>query len=453
MNDFNRVAVLGAGTMGAGIAGICANAGCGVLLMDVDAATAEAAKQRLSQGRAPVCDADALARITCGSIACDLDDIAQLNCEWICEAVVEDLSVKRDLFARVEAARAPDSILSTNTSGIPLREICAGQPARLQQDIAVTHFFNPAHIMRLVELVPGENTRPEVLDSLSNFFTGRLGKGVVRAKDTVNFIANRIGCFWLLAGLHLAEEARRAGVAAETVDAVTSAPLGLPPAAGLYGLIDLIGLDVMANVGANLAANLPADDAGRRYTDLPDAVQRMLERGQLGRKTGGGFYQLTRHDDGSKSMRVFDLGAEDWRAAAAVALPAEAQTAAGLFAGGGDGGGGGDGDGVGDAAARFFRALATETLVYAAGLVPAIADDIVSIDRAMRWGFNWRRGPFELCDDIGGARLAAEASARGLSPPALLTRAVEAGGFYRDAGGGREYLSITGNWSALPAGD
>jgi len=241
-----------------------------VLLLDVDTAAAEAALARMQTGRAPALkDEAAAARITCGAFDADLAKLA--DCDWICEAVVEDLSVKRDLFARVEAARAPGAILSTNTSGIPLREICAGQAARLQQDIAVTHFFNPAHIMRLVELVPGANTRAEVVDSLANFLSHELGKGVVRAKDTVNFIANRIGCFWMLAGLHLAEDARAGGLSAEAVDAATSAPLGLPPAAGLYGLIDLIGLDVMANVGANLDANLPAEDAG---ADTPPCRRR-----------------------------------------------------------------------------------------------------------------------------------------------------------------------------------
>lgn len=438
MKEINRVAALGAGTMGGGIAGICANAGCEVLLLDVDAAAAEAGKQRLSAGRAPVCDADALARITPGAFDADLAGIK--DCDWICEAVVEDLAIKRALFARVEAARADASLLSTNTSGIPLRAICEGLPARLQQDIAVTHFFNPAHIMRLVELVPGANTRAETVDSLATFLAGKLGKGVVRAKDTVNFIANRIGCFWLLAGLHHAEEARRDGLSAETVDALTSAPLGLPPAAGLYGLNDLIGLDVMANVGANLAANLPADDAGRRFTAFPAAVQRMFERGQLGRKTGGGFYQLTRHDDGSKSMRAFDLGGEEWRPAQAAALAEDEKTAPGLFAGDSPGG-------------RFFRKLATETLTYAAGLVPAISDDIVNIDRAMRWGFNWQQGPFELIDAIGAARVAAEVERMGARAPALLARAVEAGGFYRNSDGRREYLTAAGDWAALPGGD
>ena len=180
--------------------------------------------------------------------------------------------------------------------------------------------------MKLVELVPGEHTRPETIESLAAFLGGPLGKGVVHAKDTVNFIGNRIGCLWMLAGLHLAERAiREDGLTIETVDALTAAPLGLPPT-GLYGLIDLIGLDVMHNVGKNLQANLPPKDAGRRYTAFTANVQRLHDRGQLGRKTGGGFYKLTRHEDGGKSMEVFDLEADAWRAAQPVELPAGEQT-------------------------------------------------------------------------------------------------------------------------------
>ena len=187
-------------------------------------------------------------------------------------------------------------------------------PQRLQRDIAVTHFFNPAHVMKLVELVAGEHTGRETIATLADFLGNRLGKGVVYAKDTVNFIGNRIGCFWMLAGLHLAEKAMdEDGLNIETVDALTSAPLGLP-ATGLYGLIDLIGLDVMYNRRQKPDANLPADDAGRKFTSFTGNVQRLYERGQLGRKSGGGFYKLTRHEDGGKSMEVFDLDGDNWRA-------------------------------------------------------------------------------------------------------------------------------------------
>ena len=431
MTEIKQVAVLGAGVMGSGIAGVCASANLKVLLLDVEKSACDAAKEKLVAGRSPaLADAALLAHITTGSFAEDLDKIAE--CQWICEAIVENLDIKRDLFSRVEAVRADGSIVTTNTSGIPLRDIYAGMPQRLQQDIAVTHFFNPAHLMKLVELVPGQHTRNETLATLTDFLAARLGKGVVHAKDTVNFIGNRIGCFWLLAGLHLAEKAMREdGLNIETVDALISAPLGLP-ATGLYGLIDLIGLDVMHNVGKNLAANLPADDAGRKFVAFTNHVQRLHDRGQLGRKTGGGFYQLTRHDDGSKSMQVFDLDGDSWRAAEKVSLAETEQTLAGLFAGN-------------SANCRFVQDLLVTTLCYAADRVPEIANDIINVDRAMRWGFNWQHGPFEMIDQLGADRLIALLEKTKTPLPNML-RVLQTSNeksFYRN---GNEYLTTEGKW-------
>lgn len=437
MIEIKRISVLGAGIMGSGIAAVCANAGYRVLLLDVDQAAGQAAKEKLASGRSPVVrDAALLDNIETGSFAGGVEKIAR--CQWICEAIVENLEIKREMFSRIEGLRADGSIITTNTSGIPLTDICADMPRRLQQDIAVTHFFNPAHVMKLVELVPGEHTRRETIAVLTDFLGNRLGKGVVHAKDTVNFIGNRIGCFWMLAGLHLAEKAMREdGLNIETVDALTSAPLGLPPT-GLYGLIDLIGLDVMRDVGKNLEANLPVDDAGRRFVAFTDNVRRLHDRGQLGRKTGGGFYKLTRHADGGKTMEVFDLDGDRWRGLEAIELPPGEQTLGGLFAGD-------------SANGRFVRDLLATTLCYAADLVPEIADDIVSVDRAMRWGFNWQRGPFEMIDQLGADKLAALLTETSIPLPNMLRVLQQSGGqsFYRNDG--REYLTTEGRWESVPA--
>ncbi len=436
MTEIKQVAILGAGVMGGGIAGVCANAGCRVLLLDVEQAAGDAAKEKLTAGRSPVMrEAALLDNIATGSFAADLHKIA--DCDWICEAVVENLAIKRELFSKAEAARSDGSLITTNTSGIPLREICAGMPQRLQKDVAVTHFFNPVHLMKLVELVPGEHSKPGTIDALARFLGEGLDKGVVYAKDTVNFIGNRIGCLWMLAGLHLAEKAMREdGLTIETVDALTSAPLGLPPT-GLYGLIDLIGLDVMHNVGKNLEANLPADDPGRKFLAFTGNVQRLHDRGQLGRKTGGGFYKLTRHEDGGKSMEVFDLDADRWRAAQPVELPPNEQTLPGLF----------ESD---SANGRFVRDLVTTTLCYAADLVPEIADDIVNIDRAMRWGFNWQRGPFEMIDQLGAHNFITILAGEKL--PNMLRVLKESGekSFYQGDGNGAEYLTVEGMWENVP---
>ena len=325
MSEIKKVVVLGSGTMGMGIAGVCANAGCDVVLLDMEKAACDKAKERLVAGRSPVVkDETALERIQTGDFDKNLNTVA--DADWICEAIIENVNIKRSMFERVDPLRKEGSIITTNTSGIPLRDIYQGMPERLQQDIAVTHFFNPVHIMKLVELVPGEHTRPAVIETLAGFLGGTLGKGVVYAKDTVNFIGNRIGCFWMLAGLHKAENAMATdGLTIEAVDALMSSPVGFP-ATGLYGLVDLIGLDVMYNVGKNLEANLPENDAGRDFVALTPAVQALYDKGQLGRKTGGGFYKLTRHDDGSKTMEVFDLIKNEWRNSDPASLGDDEQT-------------------------------------------------------------------------------------------------------------------------------
>ena len=435
MTEIKKVAVLGAGTMGFGIAGVCANAGCDVLLLDLDQSACDKAKEKLVAGRSPVVSDEAvLDRISTGSFDIDLHRIKDYD--WICEVIVENVDIKRDLFSKVEAARSDGSIISTNTSGIPLRDIYQGMPERLQQDIAVTHFFNPVHIMKLVELVPGEKTRPDVITTLADFLGNTLNKGVVYAKDTVNFIGNRIGCMWMLSGLHIAEEAMdEDGLTIELIDALMSEPVGLP-ATGLYGLVDLIGLDVMFNVGKNLETNLPENDPGRAFTSFTKSVQTIFDRGQLGRKTGGGFYKLTRHDDGSKTMEVFDLQNDQWRAAESPTLSDEDSTLEKLY--------GGD-----SANARFVTDIMTMTLGYSADLVPEIADDVVNIDRAMRWGFGWKKGPFELIDQIGADRVMETIAEKGLPLPKMLALLKESGNnsFYRNDG--TEYLGTNGEWNSV----
>lgn len=431
----NSIAVLGGGTMGLGIAGLCAQNDRKVMILDISMEAAGKSLERIVNGRPPaVDDPEKVDNITLGTFENDLEKIADYD--WICEAVIENLETKRDLFTRVEPLRKEGSVISTNTSGIPLKDIIEGMPDRLRRDIAVTHFFNPVKIMRLMELVPGEDTDPAVIDSLAAFCGGVLGKGVVFAKDTVNFIGNRIGCFWMLMGLHQAQQALEDGLSMETIDALMSKPVGLPPT-GLYGLIDLIGLDVMDLVGKNLAVNLPAGDMGVDFTSFPDAVKALLERGQLGRKTGGGFYRMIKNDDGSKTVEAFDLIAGDWRLSEKPQLDDAHATLEGLF--------------VDDAQGRFSWAMTSAVLSYAADLVPEIADDIVNIDRAMRWGFAWGRGPFEMIDALGPQRMMDRLKEEGRHVPKMLQVLTDAGAqtFYRNDGA--EYLGQDGNYHQTPA--
>lgn len=417
--EIESVAVLGCGTMGAGIAAASAAAGCRVLMLDVTAEMAEKAAEQV--------DEEDRHLITTGSLDADLAAIADYD--WICEAIIEDLDTKRALFQRVEPLRADGSVVSSNTSGIPLRSISEGFDERFRRDVAITHFFNPVRIMKLFELVPGADTEPEVVEAFARFGAQKLDKGVVHAKDTVNFIGNRIGCFFMLSGLHRAKPYLNGGMTQETIDAVLGSPIGLPPT-GLYGLIDLIGLDVMDLVGKNLAVNLPADDAGRAFTSFPEVEQRMLDRGQLGRKAGGGFGRVQRHDDGSKTKETFDLVTERWRPAIAPDLDdVPTDSGAVLF----------DDSPAGNLAWDIFG----RTLCYAADLVPEIADDPVNVDRAIKWGFNWVKGPFEMLDHLGPARIAERIEAEGGTMPSMLDTLQSAGvdTFYGEG----EYLGPDGD--------
>ena len=425
-----KVAVIGAGTMGAGIAGLCAATGVAVTLLDLETETSEKAIGRLTAGKRPAITEDQAKLITPGSLTTDLQSVA--DCDWICEAVVENLKIKRDLFSKLEDIRKDGSIITTNTSGIPLHDIYKDMPERLQQDIAVTHFFNPVHLMKLVELVPGSKTNPAVISRLAEFMSGPFGKGVVYAKDTVNFIGNRIGCNWMLSGLHKAADS---GLTMETVDALMSKPIGLPPT-GLYGLIDLIGLDIMDSVAKNLDNNLPSDDAGRAYLQMPAPEAAMFKQGQLGRKTGGGFYKLVKSDDGEKSMQVFDLDSKDWRAMKAAELADHHNDITTLMF-------------SDDAEGKFAWDLMSSTLHYSSSLVPEISDDIVNVDRAMRWGFAWAQGPFELLDSIGPLKFAEKYAAAGGKINGMLKVLQDSGKntFYS----GNQYLTTKGEYKDIPA--
>jgi 3-hydroxyacyl-CoA dehydrogenase len=432
--EINAVAVIGGGTMGSGIAAASAAAGRSVLLLDVDDAAAAASLDRILATAQSAEEKTSLAGlIRIGTVTDDLAEIA--GHDWICEAIVEDLAAKRALFAAVERLRRDGSVLSTNTSGIPLRAITEGLPERLRRDIVVTHFFNPVRVMRLVEIVAGRDTRAEAKEALAVFCRDALGKGVVHAKDTVNFIGNRIGCFWMLSGLHKAKPFLADGLSLETIDALMGAPVGLP-STGLYGLIDLIGLDVMDFVGKNLAINLPSSDIGRAFTAFPPTEQAMLERGQWGRKSGGGFYRMVKRADGGKAKEVYDLTTGAWRAHRPVSLDLAHRDGKTLFF-------------ADMAEGRFTWDLLGATLLYAADLVPEIADDLVNVDRALRWGFAWKKGPFELLDEIGPARVIAKLEQAGRPLPRMLAvlKAAGAASFYE---GGR-FLGTEGEFHLIPA--
>ena len=431
----NSVVVLGGGTMGAGIAALCAQKDNQVLLLDINKAAAEQALDRIVNGRPPSLDDPEKAKnITIGTIENDLDKI--VNYDWICEAVVEDLKIKRELFEKLEPLRRDGSIVSTNTSGITLSDITKGMPDRLRQDVAVTHFFNPVKVMRLLELVPGKQTAPDVTDALSEFCRNVLGKGVVNAKDTVNFIGNRIGCYWILAGLHYGIEALEEGFSVEEVDAMISQSMGLPPT-GLFGLVDLVGLDVMDLVSKNLSDNLPSEDLGLKFVNLPGSVRDMIDRGQIGRKAGGGFYRVQKLDDGSRKSETFDVITGKWRETIKSESSGTPVTLEAML--------------EDDKQGKLLWQIVGGTLIYAADLIPQISDDVVNIDRALRWGYAWSQGPFQLLDKLGPKKFSSRIVSENGTNPKMLTALNKAGAekFYLEEEG--KFFAMGGGYKQIPA--
>lgn len=384
-----QAAVLGAGVMGAQIAAHLANAGVPVLLLDV---TAEAAAAGLKRAIAikpdPFFTPDARLLIRTGS----LDDLSPLaGVDWIIEAIIEDLAIKRALLERIDAVRAPHTIVSSNTSGIPLTAIAEGRSEGLRAHWLGTHFFNPPRYLRLVEIIPTADTDPAVTTALSSWIDHRLGKGVVTAKDTPAFIANHLGMFGVMRLLDIAASGR---YTIEEIDAITGPATGRPKSA-TFRTIDIAGLDILAKVGADLAKRLPREEDRAQFVP-PAFVQGMLERGLVGDKAGQGFYKKVRGSDGSEILTL-DLTTFDYRPKAKVNLP-ELEAAKSI-------------SDVGERVKSLYfgqhrtgellRETLGPTLLYADHIAKDVAHSIDDIDRAMRWGFGWDIGPFELMDAIG----------------------------------------------------
>jgi len=437
-----RCAVLGAGLMGSGIAAHLANAGLPVLLLDLPAkagprsAVAMGAIERMKKADPqPLMLPENAKLVTPGNFE---DDLARLaECDWIIEVVVEDLGVKRVLYDRIDAVRKPGSIVSSNTSTIPLRSLSKKQSAAFKQDFCITHFFNPPRYMRLLELVTGPDTRPEVAAELTTLCDVRLGKGVVRCKDTPGFIANRIGTHWITVAIN---EAIARGLPVEHADAVHR-PMGMPKT-GVFGLVDLVGLDLMPLVATSMLMSLPPDDDFRRVFRVQPLLTRMIAEGNVGRKGKGGFYRMNKAGK-ERVLESIDLATGEYRPSTKPKLEA-------VEAGRRD-----PGALVRHAspAGEYARAVLVQVLAYAASLVPAIADDVASVDEAMRLGYAWAQGPFELMDRLGTDWLAGAVEAAGLPVPALLTLA-RGRSFYRVQDGVLQCLTPSGDYAAMvrPAG-
>jgi 3-hydroxyacyl-CoA dehydrogenase len=429
MRTLGRVAVLGAGTMGSRIAAHFANAGIPALLLDVvrpgsadrSAAARQGIDQALKQRPTGFYTASKAALVTPGNFEDDLDKVA--DCDWIIEAVKEDLDIKRALWMRVQELRKPDSILSTNTSGIPLARITEGMRADFRAHFLGTHFFNPPRYLHLAEIIPGRDTDSAVLAFVRDFCDRRLGKGVVICKDTPNFIANRIGSMFGAATYHAMMES---GLSIEEVDALTGPLIGVPRTA-TFRLVDLVGLDVWALVSQNLYDLIP-NDPWRERIAPPSFLKQMIERGWLGDKAGQGFYKRVGQN---RDMHVIDWRTLKYRPLGAVNLPAAdavrkvtdlPERLHALVQGT-------------DKASTFLWRVLSDVLLYTASLIPEISDRIVEVDRAMRWGYGHELGPFQLWDALGfeAAARRMEAESRELPPIAVNMLQAGARSFYRIA--------------------
>ena len=436
MSVIGKVAVIGSGVMGSGIAAQAANAGLEVILLDIvanegadrNSVAAEAVERMRKTNPAPLMHPRNAARIRPGNLEDHLDWLS--DCDLVIEVVLENLEIKRDLYRKIDTHRRADCIVTSNTSTIPLDHLVADMPEGFRQHFAVTHFFNPPRYMRLLELVGGPDTQAEVISSLRDFGDQLLGKSVVDCKDTPGFIANRIGILWMGVAVRFAFEN---GITVEEADAVIGKPMGVPKT-GIFGLLDLVGIDLQPHVERSMLSLLPENDMYRNIHRRSEFIEKMIADGYTGRKGKGGFYRLNR-SDGGKVKEALDLVTGEYHRASKPTLESVEAARAGLrkLVDHPDRGG------------QYAWRVLSHTLSYAASLVPEIADDIHAVDEAMKNGYAWKWGPFELIDKLGARWFAERLAAEGMAVPTLLEK-VGDGSFYRIEGGQLQYFGTDGSY-------
>lgn len=450
MTDIQKVAVIGSGVMGSGIAAQITNAGLPVLLLDVVPDGAEdrnmlskgAVAKMLKADPAPFMHKRNAKLITPGNIE---DDIEKLkDCDWIIEVVLEDLKVKHTTYEKIAKHRKKGSIVTSNTSTIPLSKLTEGMDDSMAKDFMITHFFNPPRYMRLLEIIKGDKTRQDAVDTIEEFCDIRLGKGVVHCNDTPGFIVNRILTFWMQKAVNTALDHN---IDIEVADAVMSKPIGVPKT-GVFGLVDLVGVDLMPYLSKSLLSTLPEDDEYRKiYRDIP-FIHQMIDAGYNGRKGKGGFYRLNPDKSAGKEKQAVDLkndGFDENKSYRKAEKPSPAAVEAGK-------------KGLravvetNDDAGRYAKDVLLHTLAYAASLVPEIADTVYDVDRAMQWGCNWKFGPFEMIDSLGADWFAGELRKAGMDVPDLIKK-VGDGSLYKVEDGKKYFFGTDGKYHELKRGE
>jgi 3-hydroxyacyl-CoA dehydrogenase len=394
--QIRKAAVLGAGVMGAAIAAHLANTGIPSLLLDIvppdagddrDKVARAGLEKAINARPAAFYSKRAAKLVTVGNIEDDLGELAKVD--WIIEAVVERLDIKRSLYAKVEQVLAAGTIITSNTSGLPAYMLTEGRSQAFRRNFLITHFFNPVRYMRLLELVPDVDTAPELMQFMQEFSTGVLGKGVVLCKDTPNFIANRIGTYGFMSTLH---RVLNEGYTVGEVDTILGPGMGRPRSA-VFRTVDLTGLDTLAHVADNLYENAPNDEQRETFR-MPEVVREMIRRGWLGEKSGQGFYKRIKNPDGESTILELNLLTLEYEPQQKVRFPSlgvarnidnPVQRVLTVLA-------------ADDRAGQLARETTADSLIYAANRAPEIAGSIVAVDEAMRWGFNFDMGSFELWD-------------------------------------------------------
>lgn len=429
MRRIKKVAVLGSGLMGSGIACHLANIGLEVLLLDLPGLAQPALQKAAKSKPAPLYEASFLSRIATGSFDDDLPKIK--DCDWVIEAIVENLDIKRQLFEKVDALRKPGALISSNTSGIPIHLMAQGRSDDFRRHFCGTHFFNPPRYLRLLEIIPTPDTDPAIVSFFMDFGDRYLGKQTVHCKDTPGFVANRIGIFTTMNAFELTS---KLGLRIEEVDRLTGPALARPKT-GTFRLADLIGLDTAHKVSQDLQKHCPDDQAVQKV-QIPAWLSFLLENGFLGNKSGQGFYKKAGH----KEFHVLNLDTLAYEPSQKVSMPSleaakqiddPAKRIRALFDSADKGG-------------QFVRQLLLNLFSYVSHRIPEIADDLFAIDDAMRAGFAWEFGPFEYWDVIGLDKGIREAESLGL-PIASWVKDMQGKGvssFYKNENGRRLFYHI-----------
>lgn len=453
--EIRKVAVLGAGVMGQGIAAHMANAGVPVLLLDIvprelgpdDIKAGLTASDRRFRNKLALAGIEGIKKarpaalyskrflplIEVGNFDDDWNRLKE--CDWIIEVVVERLEIKQKVFARIEEVRRPGTIVSSNTSGLSIAGMVEGRSEEFRKHFLVTHFFNPVRYMRLLEVVAGVDTDPEVVRFVEDLGQFLLGKGIVRAKDTPNFVANRIGVFGIMSTIHAMIDM---DYQIDEVDAITGPALGRPKSAS-FGTVDLVGLDTTLHVVRTLQESCPNDEGHASFA-IPEFITTMVERGQIGRKAKSGFFKREKDAKGGNVDYVLDWKTGEYRlkqrmdAGSLKAAKGIHESGARVKAV----------VGAGDRASAFAWRVLRDGLAYASHRMGEIVDTIVDVDNALKWGFAWDLGPFELWDALGVAAVVERMKAEGVQPAAWIAEMLASGAtsFYRDGAQRREVYDL-----------